>query len=763
MEETNKKKGVYESMEKKQMVVHNENIIKVDYEEEMKKSYIDYAMSVIVQRALPDVRDGLKPVHRRILYAMNELGLDPSKPFRKSARIVGDVLGKFHPHGDSAVYDTMVRMAQDFNMLLPLVQGHGNFGSIDGDSAAAMRYTEARLSYPALEFLKDLDKNVVDFKDNFDATLKEPTVLPAKIPNLLVNGTMGIAVGMSTSIPSHNLNEVIKAIIHYIDNPEISISQLMKYIKGPDFPTGGIITNKKELLEIYENGKGKIKIRAKIDIEDAGYGRTNLVVTEIPYSYSGSKKKLIEKIEELAKEKKLDEITDIRDESSKEGIRIVLEVKKGTNIEKFLNKLYKKTPLEDTLSVDFLALVNGKPERLNLKQMIYHFVEFQKEITTKKYQYLLQKANERQEILEGLIKAHDIIDLIIEILRGSKDIKMAKQCLMHGITEGIAFKTKKAEKEASKLNFTEAQTDAILDMKLQKLINLELEKLNEEYEQKLKDISLYKEILSNERKLLEVIKGYLLEIADTYGMERKTVIDDVETEEYVEEFKEEDLYVLIDRFGYVKTIDVANYNRSNEETIKEFRHVLFTKNTDKICMFTKEGNLYNVKLTDIPKGKIKDKGVPIDTLAKMGKEEVVLLDAFNNLKDKKLLFTTKKGMVKIINGSEFETNRSIIGATKLDTDDEVIAVHVLEENEPISHVVVVSEKGFALKFEANAVPELKKASKGVKTIQLSDDDNVTQVFLLKEEEKDYIVVIDGKEVNLTALKTKKRNQIGVKI
>ncbi|PLS19657.1 DNA topoisomerase [Bacillus sp. M6-12] len=740
-----------------------ENIVKVDFEDEMKKSFIDYAMSVIVQRALPDVRDGLKPVHRRILYAMKDLGMTHDKPYKKSARITGEVIGKYHPHGDTAVYEAMVRLAQDFNMQVPLVQGHGNFGSIDGDSAAAMRYTEARLAPVALEMLSDLEKGVVDFQGNYDNTEKEPMVLPARFPHLLVNGISGIAVGMATNMPPHNLIEIIKGIIDYIDNPEITIAKLMKHIKGPDFPTGGIITTKKDLQTMYETGEGKLRVRAKIEIEDAGYGKTNLVVTEIPYTYSGSKAKLIEKIENLAKDKKLEELSDIRDESSKDGIRLVLEVKKGINIEKFLNKLYKRTPLEDTFSSNFLALVNGKPETLSLKQMIEHFVEFQKEITTKKYQYMLRKAKERQEILQGLIKAQDMIDLIVEILRGSKDVKMAKNCLMNGVVEGIAFKTKKSEKQATKLDFTESQTDAILDMKLQKLISLELDKLTEEFNEKTKDVETYENILSHESVLLDVIKSYLKDISKSYGKKRKTVIDDMETVEYVEEFKEEELYVLIDRFGYVKTTDVLNVQRSNEDTVKEFKHSLLTMNTDKVCMFTKEGNLHSVKLMDIPKVKIKDKGVPIDTLVKIGKEEVVLLDTFQNLKEKKLMFTTKQGMIKIVDGSEFETNRSSISATKLDTGDEVVSVHILEDNEDISHVVTVSDKGFALKFEMESVPAIKKGSKGVKTITLTEEDYVVNVVLLKKSDKESIVKVNGKEVNLKSMKTKKRNQLGVKV
>lgn len=738
-----------------------EKLIKVDYADEMKKSFIDYAMSVIVERALPDVRDGLKPVHRRILRSMEELRLYPESKYRKSARIVGDTLGKYHPHGDTSVYGAMVRMAQPFSLNLTLVDGHGNFGSIDGDSAAAMRYTEAKLSKIAMEMLTDMEKGVVDFVDNFDGTEREPTVLPSRFPNLLVNGTQGIAVGMATYIPPHNLNEVIKAIMDYLDNPDISISKIMKSIKGPDFPTGGIIVNKDSLESIYENGNGKIKVRAKIDIENTSNGKTNLIITEIPYNLSGCKTKLIEDIIDLVKEKKLDELSDVIDESSREGLRIILEVKKGINIENLLNKIYKKTQLQSTIGVNFLVIVDKKPEVLNIKQLIKHFVDFQKEITIKKYNYLLGKANERQEILSGLIKAHDVIDLIIEILRGSKDLKVAKDCLINGVTEGIKFKTKKSEKDASNLKFTEKQSQAILDMRLMKLIGLELEKLNEEYEELLKNIKIYKSILNNDKLLIENIKDYLNEIKKAYAQKRKTFIDEVQSVAYVEEFREEELYVLIDRFGYVKTIDVPGYTRSTEDAKKEFNHAFDTKNTDKLCIFTKEGNLYQIKLLDVPKCKIKDKGIPFDNLCKIGKEESIVIDMFSNIKDSNLIFTTKQGLIKLVVGAEFESIRSAINATKINEDDELLSILVLKKSH--SHCVVISEKGYALKFDVKDIPELKKNTKGVKTIGLANNDFVTQVHLLDKNEEPLIINYGNKEVNLKSMKTKKRNQIGIKL
>ena len=461
-----------------------ENIIQLDFSEEMKTSYRDYAMSVIVARALPDVRDGLKPVQRRILYAMKELGLSPDKPHRKSARIVGDTMGKYHPHGDSSIYDALVHMTEDYSLNAPLVDGHGNFGSIDGDGAAAMRYTEARLSKPGMMLLDNLDKGLVDFLPNFDDSEKEPAVLPATLPNLLINGTTGIAVGMATNIPPHNPTEVIDAVIAYMDRPGISIDKLMDYIPAPDFPTGGIIINASDMRDIYEKGEGKIRLRARTEIEKGDAGRTNIVITEIPYTISGNKLKLVESLAALAKDKVFDEIYDVRDESSKEGIRIVVEVKKGRDIDNLLNGLYKKSQMEDTYGVNLLAIRptengTGQPKVFNLKSLIEEFVLFQEDLYTREYQFLLEKAKKRLEIVEGLMKATDVIDLIIEILRGSSSVKQAKTCLIEGITEGIKFKSKASEKEAATLSFTENQADAILAMQLSKLIGLEILKLHE--------------------------------------------------------------------------------------------------------------------------------------------------------------------------------------------------------------------------------------------------------------------------------------------
>ena len=472
-----------------------ENIIRTEYSEIMQKSYIDYAMSVIIARALPDVRDGLKPVQRRTLYDMYELGIRYDRPYRKCARIVGDTMGKYHPHGDSSIYEALVVMAQEFKKGLPLVDGHGNFGSIEGDGAAAMRYTEARLQKITQEvYLSDMDKHVVDFLPNFDETEKEPEVLPVKIPNLLINGADGIAVGMATSIPPHNLEEVIDAVIAYMKNNEITVKELMEYIKGPDFPTGGIVVNKDDLLSIYETGTGKIKIRGKVEVEKGKNGKSLLVITEIPYTMIGANiGKFLNDVAALSESKKTTDIVDIANQSSKEGIRIVIELKKGADVENLKNMLYKKTRLEDTFGVNMLAVADGKPETLSLKQIIEHHVDFQFDIATRKYTSLLEKERENQEVQEGLIKACDVIDLIIEILRGSKNREQVKKCLIDGETEGIHFKTKTSERQAKKLHFTERQATAILDMRLYKLIGLEIETLVAEHEETMKKL-LYMKI-----------------------------------------------------------------------------------------------------------------------------------------------------------------------------------------------------------------------------------------------------------------------------
>lgn len=741
-----------------------ENIIQLDFSEEMKTSYRDYAVSVIVSRALPDVRDGLKPVQRRILYSMKELGLAPDKPHRKSARIVGDTMGKYHPHGDSSIYDAIVHMTEDYSLNAPLVDGHGNFGSIDGDGAAAMRYTEARLSPAAMTMLENLEKGLVEFVPNFDESEKEPLVLPAMIPNLLINGTTGIAVGMATNIPPHNPGEVIDAVIACMDRPGISIQKLMDYVPAPDFPTGGIITNAAELPAIYETGEGRIKLRARTEIEKGDYGRTNIVITEIPYTVSGNKTKLVENLSTLVKEKVFEEIYDVRDESSKEGLRIVIEVKKDRDIENLLNGLYKKTQMEDTYGVNLLAITKGQPKLFNLKTVIEEFILFQEDLYTKEYRFLLEKAKKRLEIVEGLMKATDVIDLIIEILRGSSSIKQAKACLIEGVTEGIAFKNPGSADQAAGLLFTEAQADAILAMPLSKLIGLEILKLHEENDSLLAHIADYEKVLSNVKELYKVIKARLREYKKMFARERRTQLADVVARAYVEEVKIEDIYVCIDRFGYTKSMDEAAFSRASDEAKSEYPHVLKMKNTDKICLFTNQGNMYQIKADKLPRCKIKDKGTLVHNLCKMSNDEDALLYiAFEDLFESVLLFSTKSGYVKLVSGAEFDTNRGQVAATKLDEKDEVAGVTSLSASDVLSgngKVILLTEKGLSLGFPVSEVSEFKKTSRGVKGIALEQGDKLafSTVVDVNADTFEY----DGKVLNAKRVRNRKRAAKGQK-
>lgn len=746
-----------------------ENIIQLDFSEEMKTSYRDYAMSVIVARALPDVRDGLKPVQRRILYAMKELGLSPDKPHRKSARIVGDTMGKYHPHGDSSIYDALVHMTEDYSLNAPLVDGHGNFGSIDGDGAAAMRYTEARLSKPGMMLLDNLDKGLVDFLPNFDDSEKEPAVLPATLPNLLINGTTGIAVGMATNIPPHNPTEVIDAVIAYMDRPGISIDKLMDYIPAPDFPTGGIIINASDMRDIYEKGEGKIRLRARTEIEKGDAGRTNIVITEIPYTISGNKLKLVESLAALAKDKVFDEIYDVRDESSKEGIRIVVEVKKGRDIDNLLNGLYKKSQMEDTYGVNLLAIRptengTGQPKVFNLKSLIEEFVLFQEDLYTREYQFLLEKAKKRLEIVEGLMKATDVIDLIIEILRGSSSVKQAKSCLIEGITEGIKFKSRESEKEAATLSFTENQADAILAMQLSKLIGLEILKLHEENNTLVANIAEYEKVLSDSKELYKVIKGRLREFKKIFNSPRRTSLMDTVAKAYVEKVVIEDLHVCFDRFGYTKAIDAAAFGRASEETKKDFSFVLKIKNTDKLCIFTDKGNMHQVKMEKVPRCKMKDKGTLIHSLCKMeNDEEGLLYVSFEELFESILLFVTKNGYIKLVSGAEFETGRQMIAATKLDADDEVVGVIMLSASDVLTgtkKVILLTKDGLSLGFPLSEVSELKKTSRGVKGITLEKEDTVAFATVVHPAAETF--EYEGKTLNARRVRNRKRAAKGQK-
>ena len=739
------------------------NIIQTEYSDLMKKSYIDYAMSVIVARALPDVRDGLKPVQRRTLYDMYELGIRYDKPYRKSARIVGDTMGKYHPHGDSSIYDAMVVMAQDFKKGLPLVDGHGNFGSIEGDGAAAMRYTEARLQKVTQEaYLADLDKNVVDFVPNYDETEKEPEVLPVKVPNLLINGAEGIAVGMATSIPPHNLAEVIDGVIAYMKNPDITTGEMMQYIPGPDFPTGGIIANKDELPAIYESGAGKIKIRGRVEVEKAKGGKERLVITEIPYTMIGANiGKFLNDVYNLVETKAATDIVDITNQSSKEGIRIVLDLKKGTDVEALKNLLYKKTKLEDTFGVNMLAVANGRPETMGVIPIIRHHVNFQYEIATRKYKTLLAKELDKKEIQEGLIEACDVIDLIIEILRGSKSRADAEACLINGDTKKIKFKSEESEKMAARLHFTERQAKAILDMRLYRLIGLEIDALMKEHEETLKNIALYEDILANRGSMAKVIIKELKAFKKEYGAERKPVIDNLEEAVFAKkEIEAADVVLLMDRFGYVKTVDVATYERNKETADAENKIIFKVKNIDRVCLFTNTGNLHLIKVLVLPYGKFRDKGTPIDNVSNYDskKEDFVYITSLENVSQNKLLFVTKQSMLKLVDGAEFVVSRKTSQATKLAEGDEVISVSILTGGE---NLVMHSKKDFFLRIECSSIPEKKKMAVGVRGMKLDKSDELKAAYVFAEGENQ-VVEVKGKELSLNRLKIGNRDTKGTK-
>ena len=743
--------------------MQDSQIIRTEYSDVMKKSYIDYAMSVIIARALPDVRDGLKPVQRRTLYDMYELGIRYDRPYRKCARIVGDTMGKYHPHGDSSIYEALVVMAQDFKKGMTLVDGHGNFGSIEGDGAAAMRYTEARLEKLTQEvFLGDLDKDIVDFMPNFDETEKEPSVLPVRIPNLLVNGAEGIAVGMATSIPTHNLGEVIDAVKAYMKNDEISTKQLMRYIKGPDFPTGGIVINKDDLADIYETGTGKIKLRGKVEVEELKGGRQRLVITEIPYTMIGAGiGKFLNDVVALVESKKTSDITDISNQSSKEGIRIVIELKKGADVENLTNMLYKKTRLEDTFGVNMLAVADGRPETMGLKKIIEHHVDFQFELATRKYQTLLKKEQDKKEIQEGLIKACDVIDLIIEILRGSQSVKDAKECLTKGVTDNIKFKSGISKKMAAMLRFTERQATAILEMRLYRLIGLEIEALMQEHEETLKNIARYEDILNNYDSMAEVIVEDLDKIKAEYGRKRRTVIENGEEAVYEEhKIEEQDVIFLMDRFGYARTIDVSTYERNKDAADTENKVMIACKNTGRICLFTNTGKMHQIKVLDLPFGKFRDKGVPVDNVSNFdstGEDAVYLCDA-EQMRYAKLLFATRQGMIKKVEGTEFQVAKRTIAATKLQAGDEVVTVQVITDNQ---NVVLQTREGYFLRFAADEVSEKKKGAIGVRGIRLKKKDELEHAYLF-EEGTETKVTYGEKEVSLNRLKMAKRDGNGTK-
>lgn len=736
------------------MDIERDNIIEINIEHEMKKSYLDYSMSVIMSRALPDVRDGLKPVHRRIIYSMDELGMGPDKQYRKSARVVGDVLGKYHPHGDSSVYDAMVRLAQDFNTRYPLVDGHGNFGSIDGDSAAAMRYTEARMTKLAMEMLRDINKDTVDFRPNFDETLKEPVVLPSRFPNLLVNGSSGIAVGMATNIPPHNLKEVIDGIVMLIDNPELSIDDLMTVIKGPDFPTAAHIMGKDGIKSAYKTGRGKIIVRAVTEIEETNKGRFRIIVTELPYQVN--KANLIEKIAEYVRDKKIEGISDLRDESDRNGMRIVIEVKRDANPNVVLNNLYKHTQFQTTFGVIMLALVNDQPKILNLKQILMHYIEYQKEIITKRTQYDLRKAEERAHIVEGLKIALDNIDEVINIIRSSKTEAIAKETLME------------------RFNLSDLQSQAILDMRLRRLTGLEREKLEEEYEALIKEINKFREILSNERLVYQIIKDEILEIKEKYGDIRRTRImpspDEINIEDMIEE---EDIVITLTHFGYIKRMPEYTYKtqkRGGKGIIAlttrddDFVEDLYITSThDTILFFTNKGKVFSLKAYEIPEAGRQARGTAIINLLNLTGDEKVsaIIPIEKNVKEDNLVLITKNGIIKRTKLDSFDNIRKNgIIAISLREDDELIGVRKTNGNKEI---IVVTKKGMSIRFDENDVREMGRNAMGVKAIDLKEEDQVVAMDLV-EENKKLLVISEygfGKRTPLEEYKTQKRGGKGL--
>ena len=694
---------------------------------------------------------------------MYELGIRYDRPYRKCARIVGDTMGKYHPHGDSSIYEALVVMAQDFKKGKTLVDGHGNFGSIEGDGAAAMRYTEARLEKLTQDvFLEDLDKNVVDFMPNFDETEKEPVVLPVRIPNLLVNGADGIAVGMATSIPPHNLGEVVDAVKAYMKNNDISVKGLMRYLKGPDFPTGGLVVNKDDLLKIYETGTGKLRVRGKVETVKQKGGRQQLVITEIPYTMIGANiGKFLNDIASLVESKKTTDIVDISNQSSKEGIRIVLDLKRDADVENLTNMLYKKTKLEDTFGVNMLAVADGRPETLSLKQVIEHHVDFVFDVTTRKYTTLLNKEQEKKEIQEGLIKACDVIDLIIEILRGSKSREQVKKCLVEGNTEGIKFKSRSSEKAAKTLQFTERQATAILEMRLYKLIGLEMEALQAEYGETMKNIALYEDVLNNYDSMAAVIMKDLDQIKKEYGSRRRTIIENAEEAVYEEKKMEEmEVTFLMDRFCYMRVIDKSAYERNKDAATAENKYVFHCMNTDKICIFTDKGKMHSVKVADIPLVRFRDKGTPADNLSNYNstEEQMLYVAPLAEIRQSTLLFVTASSMCKLVSGAEFEVAKRTIVSTKLGDEDSLIFVGSADEMEQI---VLQSEGGYFLRFQKQDVSSMKKTSIGVRGMKLAEGDRVSHAYML-ETRQEYTIEYHDKPYTLNKVKLSRRDTKGTK-
>lgn len=726
-------------------------------EDEMKESYLDYSMSVIVSRALPDVRDGMKPVHRRILFAMSELGMTYDKAYKKSARIVGEVLGKYHPHGDSAVYGTMVRMAQDFNYRYLLVDGHGNFGSIDGDSAAAMRYTEARMARISNELMDDIDKNTIDFRKNFDDSLDEPTVLPAKLPNLLLNGATGIAVGMATNIPPHNLGELVDGILALIDNPELTPLDLMEYIKGPDFPTGGIIDGQKGIRDAYMTGRGKVRVRGKVEIEEQKNGKASIIIREIPYQLN--KATLIERIADLVKDKRVTGITDLRDESDRHGIRVVIEVKKGEEPELILNKLYKYTELQNTFGIIMLALVNNAPRVLNLKEILHEYIKHRFEVVTRRTKFDLDKAEKRAHILQGYRIALDNIDRIIEIIRGSSDGNQARELLIE------------------KYAFSDVQARAILDMKLQRLTGLERGKIDAEYAEIEKYIAELREILSHDSKIYEIIKEELLYLKEKYNDDRRTLIENERMEILPEDLiKDENVILTLTNKGYVKRMEVSKYKAqkrggkgvASQNTIEDdfVESIESASNLDTLMIFTNQGRVFNIKVYEIPETSKQSRGKLMSNIIRTREDEKIraVIKTRDFSKENEVVFVTKEGLIKKTNLNEFKNiNNSGLKAIKLKEDDDIIYVGLIEKIDQ-EQVFIATKQGYSIRFNSDNVRPTGRDTMGVKSITLRPGDSIVSALLIKDEEGSILTVTEngyGKRTRIDEYPLQARSGKGV--
>ncbi|BBA49661.1 DNA gyrase subunit A [uncultured Fusobacterium sp.] len=726
-------------------------------EDEMKESYLDYSMSVIVSRALPDVRDGMKPVHRRILFAMSELGMTYDKAYKKSARIVGEVLGKYHPHGDSAVYGTMVRMAQDFNYRYLLVDGHGNFGSIDGDSAAAMRYTEARMAKISNELIDDIDKNTIDFRKNFDDSLDEPTVLPAKLPNLLLNGATGIAVGMATNIPPHNLGELVDGILALIENPELTPLDLMEYIKGPDFPTGGIIDGQKGIRDAYMTGRGKVRVRGKVEIEEHKSGKASIIIKEIPYQLN--KATLIERIADLVKDKRVTGITDLRDESDRHGIRVVIEVKKGEEPELILNKLYKYTELQNTFGIIMLALVNNAPRVLNLKEILHEYLKHRFEVVTRRTKFDLDKAEKRAHILQGYKIALDNIDRIIEIIRGSSDGNQARELLIE------------------KYAFSDVQARAILDMKLQRLTGLERGKIDAEHAEIEKYIAELREILSHDSKIYEIIKEELLYLKEKYNDNRRTLIENERMEILPEDLiKDENVILTLTNKGYVKRMEVSKYKAqkrggkgvASQNTIEDdfVESIESASNLDTLMIFTNQGRVFNIKVYEIPETSKQSRGKLMSNIIRTREDEKIraVIKTRDFSKDNEVVFVTKEGLIKKTNLDEFKNiNNSGLKAIKLKEDDDIIYVGLIEKIDQ-EQVFIATKQGYSIRFNSDNVRPTGRDTMGVKSITLRPGDSIVSALLIKDEGGSILTVTEngyGKRTRIDEYPLQARSGKGV--